>query len=136
MVAWPFRIINHPYIHFMVSCIWLPNSLGVWQNLKKMADKMSDNPTINLENSGMALNKCQSQEPWSSDIELPDSKDNIIEEMLSLKGIFILLLSICYNRHYIKKCNNFNVFMLSNSTKKLNYIKVSGQNNDISKFWI
>lgn len=34
----------------------------------------------------------KSQEPCGSDIELPDSKDDVIEEMLSLKGLFILLL--------------------------------------------
>ena len=31
----------------------------------------------------------------SSDIELPDRKDELIEEMLSLKGLFMLLLSNC-----------------------------------------
>ena len=51
----------------------------------------------------------KSQEPCSSDIELPDRK----------KGLFILLLSICYNRHFIKKFNNFNDFKHSNSTKNL-----------------
>lgn len=60
----------------------------------------------------------KSQEPCSSDIELTDRKD-INEEILSLKGLFILLLSICYNRHFIKKLNNFNGFMHSNSTKNL-----------------
>ena len=35
---------------------------------------------------------CQNQEPCS-DIELPDSKD-INEEILYLKGLFIVLLSI------------------------------------------
>ena len=60
----------------------------------------------------------KSQEPCNSDIELPDRKD-INEEILSLKGLFILLLSMCYNRHFIKKFNNFNGFMHSNSTKNL-----------------
>ena len=34
----------------------------------------------------------RSQEPCGSDIELPDSKDDVIEEMLSLKGLIIAFI--------------------------------------------
>ena len=54
----------------------------------------------------------KSKEPCSRDIELPESKDNN-EKIFSLKGLFMLLLSICYNRHILTKSAIILMFLCS-----------------------